>query len=108
MGNLLEQHREELISACAAAQVDALYAFGSILTDHFSATSDLDFIVSIAEKDPLVYTELYFQLKLDLERIFQREIDLLEEKAIRNPLFREKVDKEKQLIYARGDYSLAQ
>ena len=61
-----------------------------------------------AEKDPLAYTELYFQLKFDLERIFQREIDLLEEKAIRNPLFRENVDKEKQLIYARGDYSLAQ
>jgi uncharacterized protein len=108
MENLLHQHREALLAACESAQVDALYAFGSVLTSHFSPSSDLDFIVSISEEDPLEYTERYFQLKFDLEQIFQREIDLLEEKAIRNPIFRERVNKEKQLIYARGDYSVAQ
>jgi hypothetical protein len=42
---------------------------------------------------------LYFNLKQLLEDLFNRNIDLLEERAIRNPLFKEEIDKTKVLIY---------
>lgn len=93
--NLLEEHKEELKQACLDFQVDKLYAFGSILTDKFSPSSDIDFIVSISSSDPLEYAENYFELKFALENIFGRKIDLLEQKAIKNKVFQELVNQKK-------------
>lgn len=98
---------EELRAACVEAQVKELYVFGSVLTENFREDSDIDFIVAIDEPDPLDYTEYYFQLKFALEKIFNRKVDLLEQKAIRNKLFKEMVDKKKQLVYARRSKSVA-
>ncbi|WPO77601.1 hypothetical protein [Flavobacterium sp. KACC 22761] len=45
------------------------------------------------------YADNYFDFKFSLEEIFKRPIDLLEEKAIKNPYFKENLNKQKQLIY---------
>jgi hypothetical protein len=45
------------------------------------------------------YADNYFDLKEQLESIFNRPIDLLEEQAIKNPFFKKEIDKEKLLIY---------
>ncbi|MCB9274037.1 MAG: nucleotidyltransferase domain-containing protein [Lewinellaceae bacterium] len=87
--------------ACLTYKVEALYAFGSILTDEFNVQSDIDFIVEISSKDPIEYAENYFGLKFELERIFKRKIDLLEQKAIRNRTFESLANKKKVLVYAR-------
>ena len=105
--NLIQAHTKELHKACEQSQVKELYVFGSVLTDQFDLDSDIDFIVTIDESDPLEYTEYYFQLKFALEKIFGRKIDLLEQKAIRNKVFQDMVDREKQLVYARRSESLA-
>jgi predicted nucleotidyltransferase len=47
----------------------------------------------------MFHCDNYFDLKEQLESIFNRPIDLLEEQAIRNPYFKNEIDKEKQLIY---------
>jgi len=104
---LINKYRKELEIACSTFKVEELYAFGSVLTDKFSAESDLDFIVSIQTKDPIEYAENYFDLKFALEKIFNRKIDLLEQKAIRNKTFERLVNKEKMLVYARRNQSLA-
>jgi hypothetical protein len=39
--------------------------------------------------------------KEELEKLLKRPIDLVENQAIRNPIFRRIVDREKQLIYER-------
>lgn len=80
--------------------VNELYAFGSILTEKFNSQSDIDFIVSIQSNDPIEYAENYFVLKFELENIFKRKIDLLEQKAIRNKTFENLVNQKKVLIYA--------
>ncbi len=45
------------------------------------------------------YADNYFDLKDQLESIFNRPVDLLEEKGIRNPYFRKQIENEKHLIY---------
>lgn len=87
--------------------VDELFAFGSILTEKFRQDSDIDFVVSINSKDPIEYGENYFQLKFELERIFKRKIDLLEQKAIRNEILRDLVNQQKVLVYARRNEGVA-
>lgn len=54
----------------------------------------VDFDIS----DPLEYSDNYFDLKFELEKILNRSIDLLENKAIKNPFLRENIDKSKKLI----------
>lgn len=104
---LLNEHQEEVEAACINFKVDELYAFGSILGEQFNSESDIDFIVSIFADDPIEYAEYYFDLKFELQKIFNREIDLLEEKAIRNRTFEYLINPQKKLIYARRDKSLA-
>jgi hypothetical protein len=48
---------------------------------------------------PLSYADNYFDFKFSLEAILKRPVDLLEEKAIRNPYFKESIDTQKKLIY---------
>jgi hypothetical protein len=95
----LTSHIPQIKKLCEQHRVDKLYAFGSVLTDRFSKDSDVDLVVDIKDNDPLSYSELYFDLKFKLEDLFNRRVDLLEERAIRNPYFRKRLDKTKQLIY---------
>ncbi len=104
---LINKNRKELDELCSSLKVDELYAFGSILTDKFTPKSDIDFIVSILSDDPIEYAENYFKLKFKLEKIFKRKIDLLEQKAIRNKVFENLVNKKKMLVYARRNQGMA-
>ncbi len=104
---LIKKHQKALEKACTMYKVYELYAFGSILTDQFKADSDIDFVVSIQGTDPIEYAENYFDLKFELERIFQRKIDLLEQKAIRNKTFDDLINKQKTLVYARRNQGMA-
>ena len=45
------------------------------------------------------YADNYFDFKYSLEDIFGREVDLLEDKAIRNPILRRNIDNSKLLVY---------
>ena len=104
---LINKYRKELEKACSTFKVEELYAFGSILTDKFKSDSDIDFIVSILSSDPIEYAENYFELKFELERIFKRKIDLLEQKSIRNKTFENLVNHQKMLVYARRNQDMA-
>lgn len=84
---------------CKASKVKTLFAFGSVTNGEFHAASDIDLVVDFDEKDPFTYTDLYFDLKNKLELLFNRPIDLLEERAIRNRVFRKQLDECKVQIF---------
>ena len=76
-----------------------LYAFGSVLTNDFTNKSDIDLMVSFEPIDVSQYAANYFDFKFSLQKILNRPIDLLEEKAIKNPYFRQSINQKRQLIY---------
>ena len=78
-----------------------MYLFGSILTDKFNDTSDIDMLIQFSQVELLEYFDNYMDLKENLEKIFNRRVDLLENQAIRNPIFRQVLDREKRLFYER-------
>jgi len=94
-------HIDEIKRLCDTNKVKALFAFGSVLTDKFSPDSDIDLVVDIVDNDPLSYSDKYFNLKGQLEKIFNRNIDLLEQKAIKNPFLKAQIDQTKVLIYGK-------
>lgn len=97
--NFISQNIELISTLCKAHKVKRLYAFGSVLTDKFNEQSDIDFIVDFDDVPLLEYADNYFDLKFLLEDALKRHVDLLEEKAIKNPYFKKAIEKNKQLIY---------
>ena len=95
----IEAHINEINKLCSTYKVKQLYAFGSVLTDKFNNHSDIDLIVGFEPVDIAQYADNYYDFKFSLEDLFQKPVDLLEEKAIKNPYFRQVVDKQRQLIY---------
>ena len=98
---ILDKHIDDINKLCSIHKVKELYAFGSVLTDKFNNDSDIDLIVDFKPIDLIQYADNYYDLKFSLEDVLQKPVDLLEEKAIRNPYFREVVNKQRQLIYER-------
>jgi predicted nucleotidyltransferase len=94
-------HMEDVKKLCTTHRVSHLYAFGSVLTDDFGDDSDIDLLVEFERMDPSEYADNFFDFKFSLQRIFGRPVDLLEDKAIKNPFFRKSVDMQKSLIYGR-------
>ena len=95
----LDRYINSIVELCKKHKVRSLYAFGSVLTEKFNKESDVDFIVDFENLPVDDYVDNYFDLKFSLENLFKRPIDLLEDKAIKNPYFKQSVDKQKQLVY---------
>ena len=96
---LNQRHISELKRLCQLNRVKSLYAFGSATRDDFDDNSDIDLVVDFDESDPYKYTDLYFALKAELEKLFRRQVDLIEERGIKNRFFRQELDKTRILIY---------
>jgi len=96
----LEKYISEIRILCQKNKVKSLYVFGSVLTDKFNESSDIDLIVDIDSMDPLEYSDYYFNLKFSLEELLRRQIDLLESRALKNPYLLENIDDSKSLLYA--------
>lgn len=101
--NIVEQQTAALNKLCETHQVKELYLFGSVLTNKFNESSDIDMLIKFNAIDIAEYFDNYMDLKESFEKLFNRNVDLVESQAINNPIFRKVVDREKVLIYGRAD-----
>jgi uncharacterized protein len=101
MNSIIYEYKGKIEVLCRIHNVKHLYAFGSVLTENFGQKSDLDFLIDFENVDLLQYFDNYMDLKEKLEDLLKRNVDLVEEKAIKNPIFKQVVDRNKQLIYDR-------
>lgn len=101
MNRVIEEKRHELELVCRRHHVRRIELFGSATESNFDpAKSDLDFLVTFEELDPNSYADTYFGLLEDLQKLFQRPVDLVMESSIQNPYFRQSVDATRTLVYA--------
>jgi len=97
----LEARRAEVEGLCRRFGVRRLEVFGSAATGAFRAEdSDLDFLVEFEMAGGPGYPDRYFGLLEALEQLFGRTVDLVVSSAIKNPYFRESVERSKALLYA--------
>ena len=99
--NLIDNYRNQIIELCDNHNVKKLYLFGSVLTDQFNDSSDIDLLIQFDQVELLEYFDNYMDLKEKLEKMFNRQVDLVENQAVRNPIFRKVLDREKRLLYER-------
>ena len=90
---------ERLAGFCRKWRITELALFGSVLREDFRPDSDVDVLVSFEPGAPWTLWDL-LAIRDELKAIFGREVDLVEEKALRNPFRRHAILSTKQVIYA--------
>lgn len=96
---LIELNMEKIIALCRKYKVAKLWVFGSILTPRFNDNSDVDFSV-IFHYDQIQDMFLtFFDFIEELQQLLGRKVDLVDETAVKNSVFRKELDRTKQLIY---------
>lgn len=96
---LIEMNLHKIFELCRLHKVKSLAAFGSILTDRFNDDSDVDLLVDFNSKDIDDYVSNYFGLKEALIKLFNRDVDLIEEKGLKNKFFIKNLNRTKHIIY---------
>ncbi len=97
--SIVDKNIDKIQDLCLKHKVAKLFVFGSILSDKFKRSSDIDFLVDFQGVDLYNYADNYFDFKTSLEKLLNRQVDLLEDKAVQNPYLRQSIDSSKQLIY---------
>jgi predicted nucleotidyltransferase len=97
----IEDHRFALEALCSRFHVRRLELFGSAVGETFDQeSSDFDFIVEFHDRPANGYADSYFGLAEALTELFHRDVDLVVLSAIKNPYFRESIERSRTLLYA--------
>ena len=98
---VIRGYQSELAQLCLKFHVRRLELFGSAVSGEFNSEfSDLDFLVEFESLPEGEYADTFFGFKQALESLFGIPVDLVIPSAIRNPYFRQSVEKCKALLYA--------
>ena len=100
MHEVLKSKLPEIKTLFKKYKVKRAFAFGSVCTPSFNDKSDIDFLISFEDGlDPLVQGENWWSLYYALQKLLNREIDLVSENTLMNPYFSKVLDKTKTSIY---------
>ncbi len=91
--------KDKIIAFCQRWKVTEFAVFGSTLRQDFNAFSDIDVLVSFDDLAEITLLDLA-QMQIDLERLFNRPVDLVEKAALRNPYRRKEILETAQVVYA--------
>jgi|ERR671933_2077200 predicted nucleotidyltransferase len=95
----VEVSENAIASFCERWKITEFALFGSILRDDFRPDSDVDVLVSFAPDDKWSLWDI-IAMKEELETLFEREVDLVEKVALKNPFRLYEILSTKQVIYA--------
>jgi predicted nucleotidyltransferase len=99
MHRIITDNIRQIRIICDSQHVQTLFAFGSVCGEEFSETSDIDLLVSFKPLDYGEYADNYFQTADMFEKIFNRSVDLVTDKSLKNPYFIKSVNQTKVLLY---------
>lgn len=91
---------EQINALCRRHHVRRLDLFGSTARGKAVAGSDYDFLVEFKPLPAGGYTDAYFGLLEDLQSLLEAPVELLVERAIRNPYLLRSVQDRREAVYA--------
>lgn len=93
----IDRHR--IAEFCRRWKVTEFSLFGSVLRDDFRPDSDVDVLLTFEPDAPWTLWDLS-RMRMELEEIFDRKVDLVEKKALKNPFRRHAILADQRVIYA--------
>src|SRR6185503_2257001 len=91
--------RKKIADFCQRWSITEFALFGSVLRADFRPDSDVDVLVSIDPKAKIGLFEI-IDMKLELQDMFKRPVDLVEKEGLRNPYRRREILRTAQVVYA--------
>lgn len=95
---LSKENLQQIQAYLADKPVNKAYLFGSYVRGNAQENSDIDILLELDYHQRIGL--LFVQMKLDLEEVLHREVDLVSSNGISKYL-KPIIDREKELIYAR-------
>src|SRR4030042_496311 len=100
MGNAkIEIPYDKIQEFCRRWRIKEFAIFGSTLRDDFRPESDVDVLVTFQGGTPWGLFEIMEMIE-ELQKIFGRNVDLVEKEALRNPFRRHEILSQCQVVYA--------
>ena len=75
--------------------------FGSVLRDDFRPDSDVDVMVAFKPDSQWSLFDIV-DMKLELEKMFKRDVDIVEDGTIKNPIKRRCIYENLEVVYESG------
>ncbi|HJZ11987.1 MAG TPA: nucleotidyltransferase family protein [Acidobacteriota bacterium] len=91
--------RKKISEFCRRWKVVEFSLFGSALRPDFRPDSDVDVLVTFSKAAQISLFDLV-QMKLDLEKMFHRPVDIIEKDALENPFRKREILRTAQVVYA--------
>ena len=88
-----------LKALCERRGIQELWLFGSALRPDFSEQSDIDLLIRFKPGACRSYFD-FVETQQDLEALFKRKVDLVEEQLLDNPLRRAEILSHRERLYA--------
>lgn len=97
--------RAQIIEICDRFQIIEFGIFGSALRDDFRASgdnpSDVDILI-VYSPEHRATLDNWLNLQDTLEKLFQRKVDIIQKKLLKNPYRRKTILETNQIVYERS------
>ena len=102
MNPIITNNLSKIQETCKKYKVKELYAFGSVTRNDFRKKSDVDLLVEFDKSQIPIddFADNFFDFAENLEKVFNRRVDLLTLNSLRNKYFIQEVNETKQIVYA--------
>ena len=97
--NGVEMPTAAIEAFCRKWRIAELALFGSVLRSDFRSDSDIDVLVTFQPDEQWDLWD-FVAMKDELTQILDRPVDLVEKRALRNPLRRREILAHNEVIYA--------
>jgi predicted nucleotidyltransferase len=96
----IKNNMSKIQALCKSHNVISFSLFGSAARNEMKDNSDFDFLVRFSTDVQLLdYADNYFDLLFQLEELFQRKVDLVSEKSLKNPILIQEINNSKISLY---------
>jgi predicted nucleotidyltransferase len=96
---VITNNLSQIKDICKKHHVKELYVFGSAVRNKMNDNSDVDFLVEFKEDAYPDYATNYFDLLQELSSLVKRSVDLVTILMVKNKLFKDNVEKNKQPVF---------
>ena len=90
--------RSLIADFCRKWKITRLAFFGSVMRDDFRPDSDVDVMVSFNPDSQWSLFDVV-DMKFELEKLFKRDVDIVEDGTIRNPIKRRCIYENLEVVY---------
>ena len=97
---LIDEKLEEIAAACQRYGIERLFVFGSVLREDFKpGESDIDLLVEFGPLEITNRFHVYLDAREAFRKIFQANVDLVMQAAVKNKVIAGEINRTKKLVY---------